>query len=46
MVDMDLWSIMHWMIQGVGGEWTIAAMVATGRLFRIPASMDADGSRS
>jgi hypothetical protein len=41
-VDQDLWSIMHWMIEGIGGEWTTAALEATARLFRIPASMDAD----
>ncbi len=40
-VDSDLWSILHWMIKGVGGEWTVDALEATGRLFRIPASMDA-----
>ena len=41
-VDRDLWSILRWMIEGVGGEWTTDAMEATGRLFRIPASMDAN----
>ncbi len=41
-VDHDLWSILHWMIEGIGGEWTTDALDATGRLFRIPASMDAD----
>src|SRR5579863_657977 len=40
-VDHDLWSILRWMIEGVGGEWTVDALEATGRLFRIPASMDA-----
>jgi hypothetical protein len=45
-VDRDLWSILRWVIEGVGGEWTTDAMDATGRLFRIPASMDADRSRS
>ena len=45
-VDRDLWSILRWMIEGVGGEWTTEAMEATGRLFRIPASMDADRSPS
>ena len=44
-VDRDLWSILRWMIEGVGGEWTADAMEATGRLFRIPASMDADRPR-
>jgi hypothetical protein len=41
-VDRDLWSIMHWMIEGIGGEWTTDALDATARLFRIPASMDAE----
>ena len=45
-VDRDLWSILRWMVEGVGGEWTADAMEATGRLFRIPPSMDAEGSRS
>jgi hypothetical protein len=45
-VDRDLWSILRWMIEGVGGDWTTDAMEATGRLFRIPASMDADRSPS
>jgi hypothetical protein len=40
-VDRDLWSILSWMIAGVGGEWTVDALEATGRLFRIPVSMDA-----
>ncbi len=40
-VDRDLWSILRWMIEGIGGEWTVDALEATGRLFRIPASMDA-----
>jgi hypothetical protein len=40
-VDSDLWSILSWMIEGIGGEWTVDALEATGRLFRIPASMDA-----
>ena len=41
-VDRDLWSILRWMTEGVGGEWTPDAMEATGRLFRIPASMRRD----
>ena len=45
-VDRDLWSILRWMIEGVGGEWTVDALEATGRLFRIPASMDADRTLS
>jgi hypothetical protein len=45
-VDRDLWSILRWMIEGIGGDGTTDAMEATGRLFRIPASMDADRSPS
>ncbi|HXA24293.1 MAG TPA: hypothetical protein VNW90_18565 [Acetobacteraceae bacterium] len=41
-VDRDLWSIMRWMIDGIGGAWTTDALDATGRLFRIPASMAGD----
>jgi hypothetical protein len=45
-VDRDLWSLLRWVIEGVGGEWTVEAMEATGRLLRIPASMDAAVPRS
>jgi hypothetical protein len=45
-VDRDLWSILRWMIEGIGGEWTPDAMDATGRLFRVPASMDANRPHS
>jgi hypothetical protein len=38
--DRDLWAILHWMIAGIGGAWTIDALQATGRLFRIPAAAD------
>ena len=38
-VDRDLWAILHWMLRGVGGAWTLADLDATGRLFRIPAAM-------
>lgn len=34
--DRDLWAILRWIVQGVGGEWTVEALEATGRLFRIP----------
>ena len=39
-VDRDLWAILQWMIAGVGGAWTVEALQATGRLFRIPAASD------
>jgi hypothetical protein len=41
-VDRDVWAILRWMIEGIGGAWTVDALEATGRLFRIPASMDAE----
>ncbi len=40
MVDRDLWAILQWVVEGVGGAWTIEALQATGRLFRIPAAAD------
>ena len=40
--DHDLWSILRWTIEGIGGEWTVDALDATSRLFRILASMDAN----
>jgi hypothetical protein len=36
-VDRDLWAILRWMVDGIGGAWTLADLQATGRLFRIPA---------
>ena len=35
--DRDLWCILRWMVDGVGAPWTVEALEATGRLFRIPA---------
>jgi hypothetical protein len=37
-VDRDLWAILRWMIAGVGGDWTVRDMEATGRLYRVPAA--------
>ena len=36
-LDRDLWSILNWMIEGVGSPWSRADLEATGRLYRIPA---------
>ena len=36
--DGDLWAMLQWMIAGIGGAWTVEALQATGRLFRIPAA--------
>jgi hypothetical protein len=38
-VDRDLWAILGWMIAGVGGDWTVHDLEATGRLYRVPAAM-------
>ncbi len=38
-LDHDLWAILRWMIVGVGGDWTIGDLDATGRLYRIPPAM-------
>ncbi len=37
--DCDLWAILRWIVEGVGGIWTVEALEATGRLFRIPSAM-------
>ncbi len=37
-LDRDLWAILKWMIVGVGGDWKLEDLEATGRLYRIPAS--------
>jgi hypothetical protein len=38
-VDRDLWAILRWMIEGVGGDWTVRDLDATGRLYRVPAAL-------
>lgn len=37
-VDTDLWALLRWMIEGVGGEWRIEDLDATGRLYRLSAA--------
>lgn len=37
-LDADLWAILRWLVAGVGGAWTVEALDATGKLFRIPAA--------
>jgi hypothetical protein len=37
--DRDLWAILRWMIEGVGGDWTVGDLDATGRLYRLPAAI-------
>ena len=39
-VDDDLWAILCWMIEGVGGDWNVRDLAATAQLFRIPAASE------
>jgi hypothetical protein len=34
-VDRDLWALLQWMMQGVGGEWSADKLDATGRLYKL-----------
>jgi hypothetical protein len=36
--DRDLWAMLEWLVEGVGGVWTGADLQSTGRLYRIPAA--------
>ena len=38
-LDRDLWAILRWMMDGVGGDWSAADLEATGKLYRIPAAV-------
>ena len=35
-VDTDLWALLRWMIDGIGGEWRVEDLDATGRLYQLP----------
>jgi hypothetical protein len=35
-VDTDLWALLRWMIDGIGGEWKVEDLDATGRLYQLP----------
>jgi hypothetical protein len=34
-VDADLWALLRWTIVGVGGEWRVEDLDATGRLYQL-----------
>ena len=34
-VDRDLWAILRWMVEGVGGVWSVDMLDATGRLYKL-----------
>ena len=38
-VDMDLWSILRWLVAGAGGEWTVEDLKRTGGVYRISAAV-------
>jgi len=35
-VDTDLWPFFEWLIGGVDGDWTLAALRETGAIYRAP----------
>ena len=37
-LDRDLWSVLRWMVGGVGAPWTVEDFDRTGRLYRVPAA--------
>jgi hypothetical protein len=37
-VDADLWALLQGMIAGVGGEWRVEDLDATGRLYEVSAT--------
>jgi hypothetical protein len=34
-VDADLWALLRWTIAGIGGEWRVEDLDATGRLYQL-----------
>jgi hypothetical protein len=39
--DADLWALLRWMIAGVGGEWRVEDLDATGRLDQLSVAASA-----
>jgi hypothetical protein len=37
-LETDLWALLRWMIEGVGGEWRVEELDATGRLYQLAAA--------
>jgi hypothetical protein len=35
-IDEDVWRFLEWLIPRVGGEWTLEALKATGKVYKIP----------
>lgn len=36
--DRDLWAVLGWLVDGVGGEWSAQDLATTGRIYRVPAA--------
>ncbi len=34
--DVDLWCLLIWLVNGVGGDWDAGSLNTTGRVYRIP----------
>ena len=34
--DEDVWRFLEWLVPRVGGEWTLEALKATGKVYKIP----------
>lgn len=39
-IDLDLFPFFEWLIQGVGGEWTLKALHTTAAIYKIPGGPD------
>jgi hypothetical protein len=35
-IDRDIWAFLEWLVDGVGGEWSIAALRKTGAIYKAP----------
>jgi len=35
LADLDLWDILRWLVDGVGGEWDAEALTRTGRIYKV-----------
>jgi hypothetical protein len=40
-VDADLWALLRWMIEGVGNDWRLEDLDATGRLYQLSVAASA-----
>ncbi|HEY2222662.1 haloacid dehalogenase type II [Actinomycetospora sp.] len=39
--DHDVWAILLWLTDGVDGEWSADTLATTGRVYRVPAAVEA-----